>query len=376
MTAQHTILVLYLSVGSGHQIAAEAVAEALAEHAPQVTVKVVDPFTDMFNSLPSILDRLQAASIMLTPGLYDTAWRNGIGSQLYEQISELDILQTTLKKHIPESGDCSVLCTHVFPMVVARELKRQGMIAHLFGVVTDYGLHSYWPHTDVDGYFVGHEELCHVFMYRGLDLARVQATGIPIRPAFEKVGSLHLEEGYKLRLLAVIGGTQSGPYIRAQQDIYELLDKLAQLKSAALEVSVVTGRDEHLQRELEAYAGESSLNLQILGYVKMFELMSCHDLLVGKPGGLLISEAMACGLGMIVLRPGPGQERANTDFLARHGAAVNGESPALVARAVEAFLGDRGHLWRVKPAARRLGKPGSARTVAEQVMSLVNSVAA
>ena len=45
------------------------------------------------------------------------------------------------------------------------------------------------------------------------------------------------------------------------------------------------------------------------------ELMAISDLIITKPGGMTSAEALCRGLPMIIYRPIPGQEEANTAFL-------------------------------------------------------------
>jgi processive 1,2-diacylglycerol beta-glucosyltransferase len=62
----------------------------------------------------------------------------------------------------------------------------------------------------------------------------------------------------------------------------------------------------------------------------MSEFMAAADCLIGKPGGLTISEALARGLPMVIVNPIPGQEERNADYLLEEGAAIRGNNlPAL-----------------------------------------------
>jgi len=47
--------------------------------------------------------------------------------------------------------------------------------------------------------------------------------------------------------------------------------------------------------------------------------MKIADVVVGKPGGLMISECMALGKRMVLTDPIPGQEKRNAEFMARCG---------------------------------------------------------
>jgi UDP-N-acetylglucosamine:LPS N-acetylglucosamine transferase len=54
--------------------------------------------------------------------------------------------------------------------------------------------------------------------------------------------------------------------------------------------------------------------LHVVGYTtEIDEYMAAADLLVGKPGGLASSEALARGLALVIVRPIPGQEERNAD---------------------------------------------------------------
>ena len=51
-------------------------------------------------------------------------------------------------------------------------------------------------------------------------------------------------------------------------------------------------------------------------------MMRAADVLVGKAGGLTVSEALAVGLPLIIYNPVPGQELYNVDFLVNYGAGL------------------------------------------------------
>jgi Glycosyltransferase family 28 C-terminal domain len=88
----------------------------------------------------------------------------------------------------------------------------------------------------------------------------------------------------------------------------------------------------------------------VVGYTtEMDEYMAAADLLVGKPGGLTSSEALARGLALVIVRPIPGQEERNADHLLEAGAAIRcnnlpplpGRSAARRCEAVGGHAGER-----------------------------------
>ena len=54
----------------------------------------------------------------------------------------------------------------------------------------------------------------------------------------------------------------------------------------------------------------------VLGFVKNIdEIMKMCDVIITKPGGISITEAMACRLPIVIREYLPGQEERNTEFL-------------------------------------------------------------
>ena len=92
--------------------------------------------------------------------------------------------------------------------------------------------------------------------------------------------------------------------------------------------------------------------------------MAASDLMVGKAGGLTVSEAMARGLPMIMFRPIPGQEERNCDFLQEAGAGVRVHDFEDLHYRLNHFLMHPEHLAVMRSSAARIGRPGSARSIA------------
>lgn len=43
--------------------------------------------------------------------------------------------------------------------------------------------------------------------------------------------------------------------------------------------------------------------------------MKCADMIITKPGGLTVTEALACNIPLVIFDAIPGQEEENADFL-------------------------------------------------------------
>jgi len=138
-----------------------------------------------------------------------------------------------------------------------------------------------------------------------------------------------------------------------------------------LKITIVTGKDQRLRNHLEEYAQASSQDIQVRGFVThMYSLMREHDVMIGKPGGLIVSEALACGICMILFKPGPGQENANVDFLARHGVAFRGETVAEVVKVLHECVANPDMVQEMKMRARQLGHPKAAAEIVTNIFEV------
>jgi len=95
----------------------------------------------------------------------------------------------------------------------------------------------------------------------------------------------------------------------------------------------------------------------------MDELMGASDLIVGKPGGLTTSEAMARGLVYVVVNPIPGQEERNSDHLLEEGAAIRCNNLPVLAYKVDKLLDDPARLATMRANALKLARPNAARDI-------------
>jgi processive 1,2-diacylglycerol beta-glucosyltransferase len=104
----------------------------------------------------------------------------------------------------------------------------------------------------------------------------------------------------------------------------------------------------------------------------MDELMAASDIVLGKPGGLTMSEAMASGLAYVVVNPIPGQEERNADHLLERGAAIRCNSLPVLPYKIDRLIDEPNRLSSMQEAARRLGCPRAAFTIVEDLLARTN----
>jgi 1,2-diacylglycerol 3-beta-galactosyltransferase len=99
------------------------------------------------------------------------------------------------------------------------------------------------------------------------------------------------------------------------------------------------------------------------------EMMHAADFIVCKAGGLIVTEALACGLPLILYEALPGQEVGNLRYVVESGAGAWSPGPLGVLTTAYAWLGgDQDELHKARNIARHIGKPRAAYDIADWIM--------
>ena len=91
--------------------------------------------------------------------------------------------------------------------------------------------------------------------------------------------------------------------------------------------------------------------------------MQMSDLIVTKPGGLTVTEAIATGLPMAIFKAIPGQEVQNADFLVRNGMAVKINKDKTCTDIITDLLSNRDKLAAMRAAVKNHSNGDSAAKV-------------
>jgi processive 1,2-diacylglycerol beta-glucosyltransferase len=372
------VLILSASAGAGHLRAAEAIERAFARTGAAREVRHIDvlqhtnplfrnlyskTYLDMVNTMPEVLG-----------WLYDRLDKPNPNDPLRMALEKLNALPfiRLLDQYQPEI----TVCTHFLPAEIISWLKAKGRLAARQAVVvTDFDVHAMWLCGHYEQYFVALDETRAHLVELGVPESKVSVTGIPIDPVFAEPkdkAAMRRKHGLdpdpgRATILISAGGFGVGR-------VETLLAALAKLRHPA-QVVAVCGRNRELHAELEARAAaqpaDTRVKLKAVGFTtEMDELMAASDLIVGKPGGLTTSEALARGLVFVVVNPIPGQEERNSDHLLEEGAAIRCNNLPVLAYKIDRLLDDPARLAAMRANARRLGRPDAARDVVNRLLTL------
>jgi processive 1,2-diacylglycerol beta-glucosyltransferase len=164
----------------------------------------------------------------------------------------------------------------------------------------------------------------------------IRMAGMPLRPSFRS--TVKKEDARRM-----LGLEQSAftvlvmPIWHDRRCMVELLQRL-QTCCPSMQVIAVAGKDERLLQTLEAAV--TTPGFIVRGWVEEVQnLMASADVVITKPGGQTVSEAMACGKPLILVDPIPGQEALNAAYLEEIGLGRLGRTPAQVVSHIRAIAG-------------------------------------
>lgn len=360
---------LYAHRPSGHSAVAAALEAQLKELEPKVESSVLDINNDFHPILGPMVTKAYLEIIQKTPKLWDYLYDNELVSQALGELKNLMglIHRRKLRARFADEPDI-IVCTHALPCAtLALEKEKGNLSAPLAAVITDYGVHAYWISQFVDLYLAPTDEVKSELVRRGIDAKKIRVTGIPIHPRIKQAPSpeearRELGLGEEPAILISGGSKGLGP-------IQEVVSQLAAAMPDA-QLLVACGNNEELLQWVEAAFADKQ-NVKAFGYTERFHIFfAASQLSIGKPGGVTISESLAAGVPMVFLSPLPGQEERNAAYVTKQGAAARVETHADLTRVVKDILSDGARLSAMKAAARKLGRPESAKSACAELLTL------
>ena len=376
LPAFNRVLILSASAGAGHMRAADALERAFQQARAAAEVRHVDVLqltNKLFRRLYSqaYLDLVNSSPELLG-WFYDYLDKPWEGERRRLMLDKLNT--RPLVKFLHDYAPDMIVCTHFLPAEIVSWLKAKHRLACSQAiVVTDLDVHAMWLCHHYEHYFVALEETREHLIKLGVPTAKVTVSGIPIDPVFaEKKNQHEMRRKHGLRpevttILLSAGGFGVGP-------VEHLVQALMEMKHSA-QVIAVCGRNEELKKQIEELnhrrARSAKVTIKPIGFTtEMDEYMTAADMMVGKPGGLTTSEALAKGVALVIVNPIPGQEERNSDHLLEEGVAIRCNNLPVLAEKIDRLLDDGKRLTAMRANVKRMARPNAARDIVEKLLEL------
>ncbi len=314
------VVAVYTPVGGGHKAAALAVCETARERG--LSAQAID----IFDLGPRAFGEAYLAWHLNTtsraPNFYARAYygSNSRGGALEPFRLTLDrVLFRKLLREIAALSPRAIVATHHIPLVVLGRARRKHLLdVPVAGVVTDYTAHAVWAERGVDVFCTAGALPTWELETHGVASDRIVRTGIPVRSAFDRIAPISdLDPREPLRILVTSGGFGVGP-------LREIVKSISKIQNIAL--TIVCGASEELRVRVQEDVREASrtsavTSARVIGFERdMPARVAESHVVVGKAGGLTVSETLTAGRPMIVVGAIPGNEKLNEDFVVAGGA--------------------------------------------------------
>jgi len=371
MSAKRIIL-MYISEVSGHRSATMAIEKAVKTLEPEAEILNINAFNYTNPISEKVINRIYMEVIKRTPKLWDYLYDNPSVVKSLDKIKKSIHKSNSpkLKKLFDKFNPDLIVCTQAYPCgMVADYKKTYAVDLPLVAVLTDYIPHAYWVYDTVDYYITPSEDVSERLEKKGVDPARIKSYGIPFDHKFNQ--PLNKEEIFrKLNLnpqkpvVLIMGGGQGlGP-------IKTIVKSLEKVKHDIQEL-IVTGTNNKLLRSLKRKIKRYKKDIHLFGFVQdIHELMRISKVIISKPGGVTTAEVLSMGLPMVIVKPIPGQEVNNTNFLTSKGAAIEVGQPKEVHQVIDELLEDKVKLDHLSQAAAKIAKPNASMEIAKLLLAL------
>lgn len=318
---------IYFNAGGGHRAAAEALREVMSGEGSPWRVRLLNLFEvldpdDLFRRFTGM------APEALYNGRLARGWTLGMAQELKLLQAAIRLahpkLVQRLQRHWQQSApDLAVSLVPNFNLAIAHGLQAARPGTPFVTVLTDLADHPphFWVERDGGQHVVcGTDRAVQQARELGVDERRLhRSSGMILRPGFYRpLDGLRAEAR---RALGLDQCTPTGAVLFGGQGSSQMLGIAERLPDVPL--ILMCGHNRALAERLRSQAAAAPR--VIVGYTQdVAHYLRLADFFIGKPGPGSLSEALHCGLPVIVTRNAwtMPQERYNTDWVGEQGVGL------------------------------------------------------
>ncbi len=368
------ILILTASTGGGHKRAAAAIEAKIRQSHPETTVTVVDALKSigkMYNKTVCDGYHFMATKVPKVYGeCYKITDRKNI---IHKAVMKSNTMMS--KKLLETIESCNpdiIIICHPFVTTMVSRLKAKGKLdVKAIALITDYNAHRTYIAPNIDAYVLAEPYMARKLEIEyGVDKGKIYPLGIPTFDKFTSEFSkedICKREGLDPNKKTVL--LMAGSFgVTGVMNFYEQLAKA----SDDLQMIVITGKNGKLFEHMHDLVFDlgTKRRTKLLFFVDNVEdYMHISDLIVTKPGGLTVTESLACGLPLAIYSAFPGQELDNAEYLVGEEAAVLLDKKRGADQIIQ-LINSPGELDRMKKRCRSLAMPDSAEKIYELAQKL------
>ena len=369
------ILILSASPGGGHMRASRAIENYMSEHDESANVKIVDSLLYINPILNKTVTSGYVYLATKTPKIYGKLYElTNKEDRWISFVSRLNYLfANKLLPLIDEFKPDVIITTHPFPTEMVSILKSKELVnIPLVCIMTDYAPHKTWVNQQVDAYIVSNDDMVKEMSNIGIKEEVIYPYGIPIEQVFfeKKDKDLVLDElelNPNLPTILMMAGSFG------VTNVFKIYEDIINI-NRDFQVIVITGKNQKLYDEFAKVINKSEKQTKLIYFTdEVNKFMQAADIIITKPGGLTITEALASNIPMAIFDAIPGQEEENADFLINHNMAIKLEKGQSCDKLIEELLINKEKLNNMKEACKSFDKNDSSKNICALINELVEN---
>ena len=331
------ILITYASYGSGHKTVANYIYEYFKEHG-DYDLKIVDvmDYASLIGKINlKLFNMIFKFQFSLPATIGYELSDNKIVTAPYKIYTKA-CLNKQLQKDFLEYNPDLLIATHFFGGIMMGSInKKYHTKTKIITIITDYCSNCMWiqNHKYEDYIIVSNEIVKKEVLKFGVDEKKICPFGIPLSSKFkvtddkEKIKFKYNIKNNKPIILFFGGGSMGSSFT------YNYLKAILKLK-LDINIIFVAGKNVELQNKVnELVMKENTPNITVLGFTNdVSNLLNIATLVITKPGGLSVTEALEMKTPMILIPGNGGQENYNANYVTKNKFGLRVRTPFQLSR--------------------------------------------
>lgn len=304
------ILILTAKFGMGHYSASHSIEQQIKQKIPNASISIVDFFeysaprasNIIYNSFNFLINRASTC--------YNFFYRLSEKGAINQKPILVEYFSLSVDQLIKELNPTLIISTVPFcSQLLSYYNKKTNHNIPFVTCITDVSSHCEWINENTAYYLVASPSIKTDLMNKGVHPDQIQVIGIPVKCEFKEIVNplFKTSQTYEKRLLIMGGGLGLLP---KSQSFYEALNQLDHVKT-----TVITGKNKRLFNLLHGRYD----NIEVIGFTdQVYKFMHEADLIISKPGGITVFEAINSEIPLLVFEPFLQQEVNNAQFISLH----------------------------------------------------------
>lgn len=340
------ILILSLSVGSGHVRSGSALSQYINHHANNMHAEHIDIaiFLNKYALFlhKNIYKHVSKKWKWLWGFLYKMCDSRYLSIAANKSIPLHTAWATRLRTYIWEHKPDIIICSYYGAPLFIKELCSELNIP-IYVVMTDFHAHHIYDMEYISKFFVPSIEQKKELLKFGIKDNNIKVTGIPIHSGFYKKYDLQkLRTNYQIpsdkKVILIIASNYT------KKILYNIFYELNKINNIQI---IVVG-----QKIAKSYAQNNIKNIPWT--TKIHEYIALADIVISKSGGITTSECMALNTPMIIVDPIPGHEEANAHYIEINNAGALCKDIKKIETLITKFLSQKSHTKKHSISASKL----------------------